>query len=58
MSDPFSGINRIGPAYPVRPVQPVNKDRKPGERKKKERDMPERDRHDDDENKPTIDEIV
>lgn len=38
MSDPFSGINRITPSYPVRPVRPVDKDRKPGERKQKDRE--------------------
>ena len=57
MSDPFSGINRIGPSYPGRPVQPAQKDREPGERKKKEEEKPEREVHDDDD-KPTIDEIV
>lgn len=36
MANEFSGIGPILPTYPVRPGQPVNKDREPGERRKKE----------------------
>ena len=57
MSD-ISGIYRIGPSYPVKPVQPVPKDREPGERKKQPQDEPEGEDHDDDERKPIIDEHV
>ena len=61
MSDLFSGIGRIGPSYPVKPVLPPQKDREPGERHKDDRKKPEsEERHDDDDddNKPTIDEHV
>ena len=66
MSDLFSGIRQIGPAYPVKPLLPPQKDRKPGERHKDNRRKPEaEERHDDDHNddqnddhKPTIDEHV
>lgn len=57
MTDPFSGINRITPSYPARPV---DKDRKRRERKKEEREKPDRDarENDRDGDKPTIDEMV
>lgn len=60
MSDLFSGIGKIGPSYPVKPVLPAQKDREPGKRHKDDRKKPEtEERHDDDdENKPTIDEHV
>lgn len=35
MSDLVSGIKQIGPAYPVRPAQPSQKDREPGQRNNK-----------------------
>lgn len=57
MADNISGIRHIGPAYPVRPMQPSNKDREPGERQKKEQPKPQSDEHHDDD-KPTIDEHV
>lgn len=57
MSDLISGIPKVGPSYPVKPVQPAQKDREPGERHKKESGKPKKDeRHDDD--KTTIDEHV
>ncbi len=60
MSDLFSGIGRIGPSYPVKPVLPAQKDREPGERHKDDRNKPETEdrQDDDDDNKPTIDEHV
>ena len=63
MSDFVSGINRISPTYPVKPVQPTQKDRETDRRKKPPREVPENDARDDDEgqggdNKPTIDEHV
>lgn len=60
MADYISGIKRITPSYPVKPVQPVHKDRET-DRRKKPREEP---RDDDDtespdgERKPTIDERV
>ena len=57
MSDLISGIPKVGPSYPVKPMQPAQKDREPGERHKKESGKPKKDeRHDDD--KTTIDEHV
>ena len=35
MSDRFSGIGNIPPAYPIKPVEPSGKDRPSGERKRK-----------------------
>ncbi|MEO1202177.1 MAG: hypothetical protein AAFX10_05695 [Pseudomonadota bacterium] len=35
MSTEFSGIGPISPTYPVRPGQPINGDRQPGNRRKK-----------------------
>ena len=60
MSDIFSGIGKIGPSYPVKPVLPAQKDREPGKRHKDDRKQPETEKQhdDDDENKPTIDEHV
>ncbi len=56
MSDWMSGIKQITPSYPVKPVQPSNKDREPGEERKKKRELPEKERPDDD--RPTIDDHV
>ena len=62
MADYLSGIRNITPTYPVKPVQPANKDRETDRRKKPQderRDPDESQRHDDDdERKPTIDEHV
>lgn len=63
MADFISGINRIGPSYPVKPVQPAQKDRKTDRRKKPHYEVPEDDESDNDEeqggdHKPTIDEHV
>jgi hypothetical protein len=63
MADYLSGIRQITPTYPVKPVQPANKDRETDRRKKprdERRDQDETERHDDDgnERKPTIDEHV
>ena len=56
MSDFVGGIKHIGPTYPVKPVQPTQKDRETGNRRQK-RHKPDTDKHDDDQ-KPTIDEHV
>ncbi len=58
MAEFISGINRIGPSYPVKPVQPVPKDRETDRRKKPPQEAPEHDDRDDDDTKPTIDEHV
>lgn len=63
MADYISGIKHITPAYPVKPVQPANKDRETDRRKKPKdelRDKNEKERHDDqdEDRKPTIDEHV
>lgn len=61
MPDFISGINRIGPSYPVKPVQPTQKDRQTDRRKKPRYEVPENDDDGDepgDEQKPTIDEHV
>ena len=57
MSDLISGIPKVGPAYPIKPVQPAQKDREPGKRHKKERNKPKTDERNDDD-KRTIDEHV
>ena len=59
MSDIFSGIKNIGPSYPIKPVQPTQKDREPGSRPKK-RQQPDTERRDDDDDEqtPHIDEHV
>ena len=36
MADFISGIQKIGPAYPLKPAQPTQKDREPGKRRKKQ----------------------
>jgi len=61
MHDFISGINRIGPSYPVKPVQPAQKDRETDRRKKpryEEPDANENDEEQGDDQKPTIDEHV
>lgn len=57
MTDSISGVPRIQPAYPVKPVQPATKDREAGGRKKRERDQQGGDQSDR-EQKTTIDELV
>ena len=61
MQETISGIYRIPPTYPVKPVQPANKDRETDDRKKRKDEAPEHkddplDRTDD--HGPTIDEHV
>jgi hypothetical protein len=63
MADYISGIKNTPPAYPVKPVQPVHKDRETDRRQKpreEQRDSNEKDRptEDDGERKPIIDERV
>jgi len=63
MADYISGIKHIGPSYPVKPVQPVHKDRETDRRKKpteerRDKDDGERQGDQDGERKPTIDEHV
>lgn len=57
MSDFVTGIKHIGPTYPVKPVQPTQKDRETGNRRKN-RQEPDVEKRDDDDNKQTIDEHV
>jgi hypothetical protein len=58
MSDLISGIKTVTPTYPVKPVQPANKDRKSGQRKT-DRPVPDRSmRDDDDDSKQKIDEYA
>jgi len=57
MADIGSGVKKIGPSYPVKPVQPSQRDRKSGQRKKK----PASDKRrsgDDGDRKSTIDEYI
>ena len=57
MSDGINRMNIIGPTYPVKPVQPSNKERKSDNSKNKEQPDdagPEKD----DEPKSTIDEYI
>jgi len=60
MADYISGIKHITPAYPVKPVQPTQKDRETDRRDKPKYKAPEnKDRDEDDgDHKPTIDEHV
>ena len=60
MADYISGIKHITPSYPVKPLQPVQKDRQTGRRQKPKYDPRDDEDGDgsDDENKPTIDEHV
>lgn len=57
MADFVGGIRQIGPSYPVRPVQPAQKDRE-ADNRRKQRPEPEAEKPDDDDDKPTIDELV
>ena len=59
MADFIGGIKHIGPSYPVKPVQPAQKDRATDNDRKK-RPQPDTGRQDDDgdDDKPTIDEHV
>ena len=59
MADFIGGIKRIGPSYPVKPVQPAQKDRETDNDRKK-RPQTDTGRHDeeDDDDKPMIDEHV
>lgn len=63
MTDFVSGIKQISPTYPVKPVQPVHKDRETDRRRKPNYETPEKDddretEPQDGEHKPTIDEHV
>jgi len=60
MADFVSGIKHITPSYPVKPVQPVPKDRETDRRKNKPRKEPENEPGDqeDGEHRTTIDEHV
>jgi hypothetical protein len=61
MADYLGGIKHIGPSYPVKPVQPTQKERETGGRNKK-RQRPESEnepiKRDDDDQTPHIDEHV
>jgi hypothetical protein len=63
MADYISGIKHITPSYPVKPVQPVHKDRETDRRQKPKQEPPdtddkERQDEQDGDRKPTIDERV
>jgi len=60
MADFISGIKHITPTYPVKPAQPVPKDRETDRRKNKPREEPENEHDDreDGEHGSTIDEHV
>ena len=60
MTDFSSGIKNIPPAYPLKPVQPVRKEREPGRRKKPSDKRPDDGENEppDAEQKPIIDEHV
>lgn len=51
MADSFRGIGHIGPAYPVKPVEPAGKDRPSGEKRRKPAERPH-----DETNEPESDE--
>ena len=57
MSDGISGVKNIRPSYPVKPVQPSEKDRESGKRRK---DSPQKEpvETDDNSDKPKIDEYI
>lgn len=57
MADIGSGMKKIGPGYPLKPVQPSRKDRKSGQRQKKPTDKKRKPDADDD-NRSTIDEYI
>ena len=58
MADFVGGIKNIGPSYPVKPVQPAQKDREANNDRKKRQEQESNRRNDDDDDKPTIDEHV
>lgn len=63
MADYISGIKHITPAYPVKPVQPIHKDRETDRRQtprddRREKGDKEQQNDEDGEHKPTIDEHV
>jgi hypothetical protein len=63
MSDFISSIRHITPTYPVKPVQPAQKDRQTDRRQKpkyepQEHDDRAADDHDEENPKPTIDEHI
>jgi len=57
MSDPLSDIKMIRPAYPVKPTQPLNKDRKSGKRHSN-RPTPDKKDPENDDEQSKIDEYV
>ena len=57
MADFIGGIKQIGPSYPVKPVQPAQKDKETDNRRRK-RQEPETGKRDDDDEQPHIDEHV
>ena len=57
MSDPISGIKNVNPTYPVKPVQPAERDRESGKRKK-DAPRPESTDNESTEDKPVIDEYI
>jgi len=58
VSEPISGVNNVTPTYPVKPVQPSNRDRKSGKRNQ-DRSPPDTGaKDDDDDQKSQIDEYV
>lgn len=57
MADIGSGMKKIGPSYPVKPVQPSRKDRKSGQRQKKPAKT-ERTPDEVEDKTPTIDEYI
>lgn len=60
MADFISGIKHITPTYPVKPAQPVPRERETDRRKNKPRKEPEQEpaEREDGEHRPTIDEHV
>ena len=57
MSDGISGVKVIRPSFPVKPVQPSQKDRESGKRRKDSPQQEPTDK-DDDHDKPKIDEYI
>ena len=57
MADIGSGMKKIGPGYPLKPVQPSRKDRKSGQRQKKPADKKRKPDSEGDKNS-TIDEYI
>jgi hypothetical protein len=60
VADFVSGVKNIGPAFPVKPVQPSSRDRKSGTRQKKpsEQEQEPDGETTTDEQKSTIDEYI